>query len=146
MFVSEVPTMLFLNVTGVNGTLEPARVLSFQNIQAPHRFRCRPSSSLLFTILTSLPPSLSLVFSLVFSGRVEQLPSLLLLPFLLSLTRRFFAPPTELERLPQCVSSASCSKSWPPARPEPGPEPVPPGLGLSQKSLVGPGPGPGPQH
>lgn len=144
MFVSEVPTMLFLNVIGVGGTLEVARVLSFHNIQVPHRFRCRPPSRLLRTTLTSLPPTLSLVFSLVFSGRVEQLPSLLLLPFLLSLTLRLFAPPTELERLPQCVSSASCSKSWPPARPEPGPEPVPPESGLSQKSLVGPGPGP--QH
>lgn len=139
IFASEARTMLFLSVTGVNGRLELPRVLehpfgtyrrsTVSGVGPPPSLSCSLRFSPPFHFSPGFVPS-------SFLGRLEQLPSRLLL--FLSLTRSFSAPPTELERLPQCVSSASCSKSSPGDRPGPGPEPVPPGLGFGQKSLVAP--------
>lgn len=118
---------LILNVFGIARTLETSACI----VLWEHRLRLFPVLDFLQTV-RSVPASprchvrftrrttsrrfcglfLTWSRSVVFSGWVEQLRTLLL-----SLTLGLCAPSTEPEQLPQCVSAASCRKSAADSRP-----------------------------
>lgn len=112
---------LFINVLGIARTRGPSACIALLE----HRLRLFPVLDLLQAV-RSVPaspgcrvgftrrtasrrlcgPFLTWTRSVVCSGRVGQLPALLL-----PLTLGSCAPSTEPEQLPQCVGAASCRKS-----------------------------------